>query len=961
MSASEELRTADAVAAGLNRGLNVEPMRWSELLAIAQRELNEFQRRTHVPRASELYDEEAASRLIAAARIVQEVATRSSAEGEAEELAELLGETPDDYERGIADKEERHLLLVLASCAYGMYGNFPSAAAVQRLIDFRLVRSEAQWLTLAVSNPRNLSSALRSRFVGDAGREFLERFNMFLVNGNEAEAEQLISHFEEFLRMRVPLAEITFLRGARLALKHCINLATARLNRLELGDVFHGFLDQIIAEGRPCLLPPQHNVISDGFLTSSANAVVTIPTSTGKTLLGELAVAARMRRDGDVSIYVTPYIALGRQVFDCFMEHKAENVDVRGYFGNFNSHIEAINTRLSTIIVATPERIDAILRSNDLYPRLRTVVFDEAHGVENGVRGARLEALIARMRLQQRSGRDIRLILLSAVLSNVEQLREWLGAEAEHYEDSWRPTARRLAIWTNDGRLGWLYGADPLRPASKHAGSFLGRKTLEWPQEMWPASTFGGMAYQKASAYENVSFLARYVRSSIGGPVMIACYAKQTTRGVAAAIAEQLPDQDEPRAELGNLLNALAAHPHLNSLEKMVRKGVAYHNASLPSKIKRLIEDAIKVRALDFVSATTTLAEGVDLPFRATIIFDWLLGFGDDQSPMSALLFRNIAGRCGRAGEFTEGDTVIFDNVLGNPAFVSERARRQSQAKLFGDPPPLRSVVANENLPDETKGSIRAVMSSQLMAAIPENPTDEAVERSLSLALYAAFHDEPPTDLFSELRTELLNDGQGEPFARAASPMWLTPLGQAANRTGFGPKTCRQMLNFLGIVREGLEPSAVAAEVLQLFGACEEQNNHLLREVVAGRRSSRFFVRASDLQTLATGWLNSTSLTELFVALPKAESSKAAVPPQRWASGEAENEFVAAQYDKFVDLMEYAFGGFLPWLFRALAALSELAPRATSYPWAEFAREFESSRAADEEAIDLIFAQGSSE
>ena len=59
--------------------------------------------------------------------------------------------------------------------------------------------------------------------------------------------------------------------------------------------------------------------------------------------------------------------------------------------------------------------------------------------------------------------------------------------------------------------------------------------------------------------------------------------------------------------------------------------------------------------------------------------------------------------------------------------------------------------------------------------------------------------------------------------------------------------------------------------------------------------------------------------------------------------------------------MEYAFGGFLPWLFRALAALSELAPGATSYPWAELARAFENSRAADEDAIDLMFAQNASE
>ena len=73
-------------------------------------------------------------------------------------------------------------------------------------------------------------------------------------------------------------------------------------------------------------------------------------------------------------------------------------------------------------------------------------------------------------------------------------------------------------------------------------------------------------------------------------------------------------------------------------------------------------------RALKVVAATTTLAEGVDLPFRVTILADWLTFDGDKSRPMESLLFKNIAGRCGRAGQFTEGDTIIFDNPVGRRA-----------------------------------------------------------------------------------------------------------------------------------------------------------------------------------------------------------------------------------------------------------------------------------------------------
>ena len=59
--------------------------------------------------------------------------------------------------------------------------------------------------------------------------------------------------------------------------------------------------------------------------------------------------------------------------------------------------------------------------------------------------------------------------------------------------------------------------------------------------------------------------------------------------------------------------------------------------------------------------------------------------------------------------------------------------------------------------------------------------------------------------------------------------------------------------------------------------------------------------------------------------------------------------------------MEYAFGGFIPWLLRALTALSEVAPNTSDYFWTELAVRFETSRLIDEEAIDLMLAQGTSE
>src|ERR1700744_5764792 len=158
--------------------------------------------------------------------------------------------------------------------------------------------------------------------------------------------------------------------------------------------------------------------------------------------------------------------------------------------------------------------------------------------------------------------------------------------------------------------------------------------------------------------------------------------------------------------------------------------------------------------------------------------FDWLQGFGDLQRPMGSLMFRNIAGRCGRAGEFTEGDTIIFDNVLGSLRYTHQSVRQRWQRTLFADPAALQSAIANDNLSDGERKRVEAVIASQLLAAIPEHPECERLDDLLAGALYASrtgAH-ETTRSVLLRARRELLDTSAGEPFAEAASPMKLTDL-----------------------------------------------------------------------------------------------------------------------------------------------------------------------------------------
>jgi len=572
----------------------------------------------------------------------------------------------------------------------------------------------------------------------------------------------------------------------------------------------------------------------------------------------------------------------------------------------------------------------------------------------NFTRGARIEALIARFRLKQIAGGQFRIILLSAVLNDVDALCRWLGDSTVSATSSWRPTARRVAIWERSGRLNWLYHNDLLRPPGRRPRDSLVQSILPWPQPIYPADKYPMILSQLPRAYANASYLARFLLDLLGGPILIVCGTKPTTRNLAKTIANELPKLENVPPRISWLLQYIEKDAkHLRPLAGMLERGVAYHNASLPVLFRKGIEDAIRQREITFTCSTTTLAEGVDLPFRTTIVFDWLFGFGDHQAPMPSLLFRNIAGRCGRAGEYVEGDTILFDNVLGNLRFTHDSLRQGAQDRVLGDPPPLESTIANDNLPAGERDAVYAVMSSQMMAAVPEHPEMDELASHFAAHLYSKFTGHDPELMLQKVRADLLNDSNGEPFARAASPLKLTPLGAAANVAGLSASSARRLLSFLQGIEGPQDLNTLTHRLTQVTGTFPEQYNITFSKLASGN-AKRSFLTMDDWPTLSACWRAGDSLEEMFISLPKAKASKP-VPVKRWADGVADSDYISSQYDKFVEVLEYAFGVFIPWMLRACHSLAPLSSNAfaASRDWLSDAVAFETARIADLEGVDV--------
>lgn len=83
------------------------------------------------------------------------------------------------------------------------------------------------------------------------------------------------------------------------------------------------------------------------------------------------------------------------------------------------------------------------------------------------------------------------------------------------------------------------------------------------------------------------------------------------------------------------------------------------HHGKMPGLLARLLVEAIDQRLVHIVMATSTLSEGVNLPFEVVLIPTLRRG----QSILTAREFSNLIGRAGRPGVSTEGRALIVQEV----------------------------------------------------------------------------------------------------------------------------------------------------------------------------------------------------------------------------------------------------------------------------------------------------------
>ena len=471
----------------------------------------------------------------------------------------------------------------------------------------------------------------------------------------------------------------------------------------------------------------------------------------------------------------------------------------------------------------------------------------------------------------------------------------------------------------------------------------LGETAQPWPHRIERhAESWGRVRQLEPLTWRNAASLARDFHEARGGAVLCLCSTRRATREVARALGELFEVETQISGAAARAVEAIEArHRTLLPLARWIERGVAWHNSSLPPEVRDHLESAIESGQIHAVAATSTLAEGVDLPFAQTIVVDWLHWDEGEQKPLPSALFRNIAGRCGRAGAFTEGDTVVFDNPLGPAKWTAPDVRAPIQRRAFvgATLQPPRSALENQILEGNAREAIGATLEAQLLALKAEQPHLGA--REVAELFYVS---RAQSDFAARVET-IWDQFASQGLLEGAV---LSARGATFARTDWSPATCARLLGALECLPGGDFDDAAGASRLNAYlwralGAAPEAGGEVERFF---RPRSRLVARPEHLEQIGRSWLAGHAPEAMFGELPRARELPGLSAWLERDEAPAGTEFEVpvwnGEFDRFLDWTRAGLESWTPWLWRAAGVLAPLAgARAARIGWQKWATRWE--------------------
>lgn len=389
------------------------------------------------------------------------------------------------------------------------------------------------------------------------------------------------------------------------------------------------------------------------FIDEEKSVVVCAPTGAGKTVIAEHAINNALK-NGTRIFYTTPLKALSNQKYYDFGEKYGQ--DKVGLLTGDTS----INRNAQIVIMTTEVFRNMLYGTNfgsvtDNMKDVKYVVLDEVHYMNDEQRGTVWEESIIYCPT------NVQIIALSATVANAQELTDWINtvhSKTELVDTDFRPVPLKFFYFDSSQPTKLLPLLTPSGQLNK---------------KIKPEKRVFGKKFQNKKSY--VKEIIRNLQENDMLPAIYFTFSrKKCDEQMEKCASLDLVTKSE-KAQIRQFIDEfIAENPHLynNKHIEYLLYGVASHHAGLLPAWKILVEKLFQKGLIKVVFATETLAAGINMPARSTVISSTSKRTDSGHRMLTASEFLQMSGRAGRRGMDEVGYVTVVGTQFQTPEEVAE-------------------------------------------------------------------------------------------------------------------------------------------------------------------------------------------------------------------------------------------------------------------------------------------------
>jgi hypothetical protein len=383
-------------------------------------------------------------------------------------------------------------------------------------------------------------------------------------------------------------------------------------------------------------------------MRNNNNIVISLPTSSGKTRIAEIAILETLVNYPESKIlYLAPFRSLAFEVEES-MDKIFSSLGFSTTFlygGAQYSRIDKTLIDHSNIIIATPEKAKAIIRADEsIADQIKLLVIDEGHLLGANQRLIQNEMFTEELKFHI-SKNNGKIILLSAVLPNTKDISKWISNDENNILESKKRLAnQRFGIlkWTKTQNIDIEWLGEPRSFNKNFIEQFRPprARTRVFPQD------------------KNEGFASTALKlSKLGTVLLFIAQARYVVTNAIRVLDAMGASKQKIVWKNQNLFKAfyLACNEAGESeIFELAEYGILCHHGKLSAEVRNLLEKIMREEKPNVIVSTSTLGQGVNIGISTVIFADVFMNH-QNESKIDSKDFWNIAGRAGRAFVDIEG------------------------------------------------------------------------------------------------------------------------------------------------------------------------------------------------------------------------------------------------------------------------------------------------------------------